>query len=71
MHAAQTQAEQFGFIIVAPDSRTADFSGWSVPSADEPPSQDMLHTQVGGSENDNYQCQGYCYDAVLSGVLGL
>lgn len=42
----QDQAEQFKFIVVAPDSRTADFSGWSVPSAEEPPSQDMLHTQA-------------------------
>ena len=42
----QDHAEKYKFIIVAPDSRTSDFSGWSVPSAEEPPSPDMLHTQV-------------------------
>lgn len=39
-------ASKYKFIIVAPDSRTADFTGWSVPTADEPPSADMLHAQV-------------------------
>ena len=42
----QTQADKYKYIIIAPDSRTSAFTGWSVPSAEEPPSADMLHTQV-------------------------
>ena len=43
---AQDMAEQYKFIIVAPDSRTAALSGWSVPLSSEPPSPDVLHTQA-------------------------
>ena len=42
-------AEQYKFIIVAPDSRTAALSGWSVPLSSEPPSPDVLHTQARSS----------------------
>ncbi len=42
-------AEMYKFIIVAPDSRTAALSGWSVPLSSEPPSPDVLHTQARGS----------------------
>ena len=42
----QQQAEQYKFIIVAPDSRSDNSNGWSVASAKMPPTPDMLHTQV-------------------------
>ena len=45
-------AEMYKFIIVAPDSRTAALSGWSVPLSSEPPSPDVLHTQARDSLTD-------------------
>ena len=43
---AQDNAEQYKFILIAPDSQSADLGGWRVPFANQAPTPDVLHIQV-------------------------
>lgn len=42
----QQMAEQYQYIVVAPDSNSALLSGWEIPTAKQAPTPDILHTQV-------------------------
>jgi len=44
---AQDNAEQYKFILIAPDSQSADLGGWRIPLANQAPTPDVLHIQVG------------------------
>ncbi len=44
---AQDNAEQYKFILIAPDSQSADLGGWRIPLANQAPTPDVLHIQAG------------------------